>query len=212
MTVALPSPDPTRPADRSSTPRASDIAGTPDAELLESLLAAAVAGSDRALRDLLAEIRPMVLRYCRARLGRQETGLVSAEDVTQDVCLAVCAAVPGYQLKGLSFRAFVFGIAYHKITDTYRTIGRNLAEPVPELPEIAAVGDSPEQHVLAAELAARVDRLLGELSARQREVLEFRMLVGLTAEETAHIVGSTPGAVRVTQHRALARLRELTGS
>ena len=30
----------------------------------------------------------------------------------------------------------------------------------------------------------------------------------LAAEETAEAVGSTPGAVRVAQHRALARLRK----
>jgi RNA polymerase sigma-70 factor, ECF subfamily len=35
----------------------------------------------------------------------------------------------------------------------------------------------------------------------------LRIAVGLSAEETAQIVGSTPGAVRVTQHRALNRLR-----
>jgi RNA polymerase sigma-70 factor (ECF subfamily) len=35
----------------------------------------------------------------------------------------------------------------------------------------------------------------------------LRVVVGLSAEETAEAVGSTPGAVRVAQHRALARLR-----
>jgi RNA polymerase sigma-70 factor (ECF subfamily) len=33
------------------------------------------------------------------------------------------------------------------------------------------------------------------------------VVVGLSAEETAEAVGSTPGAVRVAQHRALGRLR-----
>jgi RNA polymerase sigma-70 factor, ECF subfamily len=33
-------------------------------------------------------------------------------------------------------------------------------------------------------------------------------VVGLSAEETAEAIGSTPGAVRVAQHRALARLRK----
>lgn len=176
---------------------------------IDTLLAAAVAGNSRALGDLLAEIRPMVLRYCRTRLGRQETGMASAEDVTQDVCLAVCTAIPGYQLKGLSFRAFVFGIAFHKLTDTYRAIGRNRSEPMAELPERAVPDDSPEQYALIAELAGVLDQLLDLLSPRQREVLELRIRVGLTADETAYVVGSTPGAVRVTQHRALQRLREL---
>jgi RNA polymerase sigma-70 factor (ECF subfamily) len=34
-------------------------------------------------------------------------------------------------------------------------------------------------------------------------------VVGLSAEETAEAVGSTPGAVRVAQHRALTQLRKL---
>ena len=33
------------------------------------------------------------------------------------------------------------------------------------------------------------------------------MQIAMSAEETAEAVGSTPGAVRVAQHRALARLK-----
>jgi RNA polymerase sigma-70 factor (ECF subfamily) len=40
-------------------------------------------------------------------------------------------------------------------------------------------------------------------------VLVLRVAVGLSAEEAAQAVGSTTGTVRVTQHRALARLRRL---
>ena len=42
---------------------------------------------------------------------------------------------------------------------------------------------------------------------KQREILVLRVVVGLSAEQTADAVGSTPGAVRVAQHRALSRLR-----
>ena len=52
-------------------------------------------------------------------------------------------------------------------------------------------------------------RLLEVLPAKQREIVVLRVVVGLSAEETADAVGSTPGAVRVAQHRALARLRRL---
>jgi RNA polymerase sigma-70 factor (ECF subfamily) len=51
------------------------------------------------------------------------------------------------------------------------------------------------------------------LPDKQREILLLRVVVGLSAEETAEAVGSTPGAVRVAQHRALTRLRkELSGA
>jgi RNA polymerase sigma-70 factor (ECF subfamily) len=178
-----------------------------DAPLLERLVADSVAGSSVARDRLLAEIHPLVLRYCRGRLGRQETVIGSADDVAQEVCLAVVGALPSYKIKGLSFRAFVYGIAAHKVTDAFRAIGRNRSEPMAELPDVAVTHDGPEQRLLAGELAERLGGLLHRLTPRQREVLILRIVAGLSAEEVAHIVGSTPGAVRVTQHRALNRLR-----
>ena len=133
----------------------------------------------------------------------------SADDVAQDVCMAVVGALPNYQLKGLSFRAFVYGIAAHKVTDAFRAIGRNRAEPVADLPDGPVTADGPEHRLLAAEMSARLGKLLAHLTPRQREVLVLRLAVGLSAEETAQAVRSTPGAVRVTQHRALGRLRKI---
>lgn len=179
--------------------------------VLAGLVPDAMAGDRRARDQLLAEIRPMVVRYCRARLGRQETGGDSPDDVAQEVCLAVLNALPTYPLKGLPFRAFVYGIAARKVTDTFRAIGRYRTEPVPELPDTPVLRGGPEQHALESELGEMVGRLLHLLTARQREVLVLRIAVGLSAEETAQAVGSTPGAVRVTQHRALNRLRGVIG-
>ena len=58
-----------------------------------------------------------------------------------------------------------------------------------------------------ADASARMDQLLSVLPEKQREILVLRIVVGLSAEETADAVGSTPGAVRVAQHRALTRLK-----
>lgn len=160
---------------------------------------------------MLAEIHPFVLRYCRGRLGRQESVTTSADDVAQEVCLAVVSALPSYCVRGLSFRAFVYGIAAHKVTDAFRAVGRNRTEPVPELPDAPTNGGGPECRLLACELNEQLSELLGLLTPRQREVLVLRVAVGLSAEETAAAVHSTAGAVRVTQHRALNRLRAALG-
>ncbi len=61
---------------------------------------------------------------------------------------------------------------------------------------------------MQGELSERMAVLLRVLPEKQREILLLRVVVGLSAEETAEAVGSTPGAVRVAQHRALARLRK----
>jgi RNA polymerase sigma-70 factor (ECF subfamily) len=75
---------------------------------------------------------------------------------------------------------------------------------VPDEPELDA---GPEQRAMREETTARLSELLQVLPVKQREILVLRVVVGLSAEETADAVGSTPGAVRVAQHRALTRLR-----
>lgn len=54
-----------------------------------------------------------------------------------------------------------------------------------------------------------VREALAALGDRQREVVVLRYFLGLTAAEVAALVGSTEGAVRVTTHRAINRLRDV---
>jgi hypothetical protein len=58
----------------------SEPAGQGEAEVtLNSLVARAVHGDQGATQELLATVRAMVLPYCRARLGRQQRVISSAE-------------------------------------------------------------------------------------------------------------------------------------
>jgi RNA polymerase sigma-70 factor (ECF subfamily) len=184
-------------------------ASAPDRSVIDKLIGAAVAGEVGARDRLLAEVHPLVLGYCRRRLGHRETVIGSADDVAQEVCLAVVATLHSYTVTSLSFRSFVYGIAANKITDAFRAMGRNRTDAVADLPDSPVVHDGPEQRLLAAELAERLHGLLHLLTPRQRDVVILRIAVGLSAEETADALGSTPGAVRVTQHRALNHLRAL---
>jgi RNA polymerase sigma-70 factor (ECF subfamily) len=81
------------------------------------------------------------------------------------------------------------------------------------LPERLSTDAGPEQIAIQSDSSARMTKLLAVLPEKQREILTLRIVVGMSAEETAEAVGSTPGAVRVAQHRALARLKaEIDGS
>ncbi|MBB5804347.1 RNA polymerase sigma-70 factor (ECF subfamily) [Saccharothrix ecbatanensis] len=176
---------------------------------LSELVDEALLGDPRAIGQVLARIQPLVLRYCRARVGSRERTLVSAEDIAQEVCLAVVSALGTYRYEPGSFLAFVYGIAAHKVADARRRAVRSRAEVVPELPDTPALEDGPEQRAMTGEMIGHVTQLLQKLPVRQREILVLRIAVGLSAEETAAAVGSTAGAVRVAQHRALARMREM---
>jgi RNA polymerase sigma-70 factor (ECF subfamily) len=60
------------------------------------------------------------------------------------------------------------------------------------------------------ELDARdADRLLAQLSDRQREIVRSISVESLSARETAQRLGMSEGAVRVALHRALKSLAAL---
>ena len=176
-------------------------------ERLNAVVAVAMAGDRDALGEVLKTIRPIVVRYCRARVGLMERSGLSAEDVAQEVCLAAVMALPRYRDRGRPFLAFVYGIAAHKVADAYRAAGRDLAYPTDSIPEHRSAEPDPEQAALEADSVTRMSELLEILPDKQREIVILRVVVGLSAEETAEAVGSSPGAVRVAQHRALARLK-----
>jgi RNA polymerase sigma-70 factor, ECF subfamily len=172
------------------------------------LVRLAVRGHPGATEALLERIRPMVVRYCRARLGRITGHYYVADDVAQEVCLAVLAALPRYRDMGRPFASFVFGIASHKVADAVRNASR-LAVPYEDLPDGPDERPGPEETVVACIEAERTRALLAQLPHHLRELLILRVVTGLSAEETGNVLGMSAGAVRVAQHRALARLRAL---
>jgi len=174
---------------------------------LAELTTRAVRGQPAAIESLLEHIRPMVVRYCQARLGRTTGHYHGADDVAQEVCIAVFAALPRYRDMGRPFASFVFGIASHKVADAVRAAAR-LAVPTEELPDRPDEQPGPEETVVAWLEAQRARALLAQLPAHLRELLILRMVSGLSAEETGNVLGMSAGAVRVAQHRALARLRQ----
>ena len=177
-------------------------------EGLGGLAARAARGDAGARDDLMALVRPIVHRYCRARLGRLPGSEHTADDVAQEVCIAVLSALPRYRDEGKPFEAFVFGVAAHKVADVGRSAVR-LPTPVDELPDSVDGSDDPETAVVRQDDNELARRLLEQLPPHLRELLMLRVAVGLSAEETGRALGMTPGAVRVAQHRALARLRAL---
>lgn len=164
-------------------------------------------GDPQAVSAVVAAIRPLVQRYCRFRLRGTDGAVLSAEDLTQEICFAVVTALPRYRNEGRPFQAFVYGVAANKIADAYRKAARNKSDSVADFPDLVCADPGPEQSVLDRESGARVRELLSVLPERQRRILYLRIVEGMSGEETAAALGCTVGSVRVGQHRALARLR-----
>ena len=158
---------------------------------------------------VLRALRPVILRYCRARLSHH-----AADDVAQEVCLALIAARHGQRdglPAGRTVTAYAFGIAQHKVADAMRASAR-LAMSVPDLRDIADHRPGPEETVLARWEGEQVRRALAQLPPPQRHLLLLRVVSGFTAAETGAVLGMSAEAVRVAQHRALAHMRKLLAS
>ena len=168
-------------------------------------LDAARSGDQAAADALLRELRPPILRYCLARLGPDR-----ADDVTQEVCLSVLTSLSRYEDRGLPFGAFAFRIAQRRVADAHRSAGRSRDDLVAEIPDTSPdSGPTPHEVAETREQMGVARRLLAELPDTQREVVLLRVAAGLSAQETADALGLTAGNVRVLQHRALNRLRQL---
>ena len=128
--------------------------------------------------------------------------------MAQEVCLALVSALPSYRDMGRPFGAFVFAIAAHKVADAARGAAR-APLPVPVLPDLPDRCLGPEETVVQSADARLARALLAHLPAAQRRLLLLRVVAGLSAEDTGYVLDMSPGAVRVAQHRALGRLREL---
>ncbi|WP_051951318.1 RNA polymerase sigma factor ShbA [Actinacidiphila yeochonensis] len=178
-----------------------------------ALVRRAVEGDQRAVHELLAAVHPLAERYCRTRLSRLPGDARHfVDDLAQEVCLAVLCALPRYRDLGRPFEAFVVSIAAHKVADLQRAAMRSPGStvvPSDEMPEKPDDSLGPEERALLNSDAAWARTLLARLPDHLRELVLLRVAVGLSAEETGRVLGMSPGAVRVAQHRALSRLRAI---
>lgn len=173
-------------------------------DALEPLVAGAQRGDRGAMDTLIRDLRPRVFRYVLARLLDPH----AADDVTQEVLMTTMSSLPRYVDQGRSVTAWVMGIAANKLSESRRASARRRDGVVETMPEQAGSPDlEPERAAIRLETARRVAAMLDTLPAPQAEILRLRVAAGLSAEETAAVLGMTPGAVRVAQHRALAKLR-----
>lgn len=177
---------------------------------LSHLARAAQRGGTQEVEALLARVREIAHRYARARLATYPGGQHLADDVTQDICLAILGALPRYRDTGRPFEAFVHGVASRKVADAQRAASRS---PVPtdELEDGVDEQPTPEDEAVRWSEVESATELLDQLPARLREIMLLRVASGLTAEETGAALGMTAGAVRVAQHRAVTKMRALAG-
>lgn len=170
---------------------------------------AARGGDALAYERLLAAIVVVVRPIARRRLSRIGLGASEAEDVVQEVLLAIHAKRHTWD-EGRPILPWVGAVVRYKVVDAVRRLAherrRHVDTPVEDwanlLPEC---GTDPDRAAVDAE------RALAVLSGREAGVVRAVALEGESAGETARRLGISEGAVRVALHRGLRRLAALAG-
>jgi RNA polymerase sigma-70 factor, ECF subfamily len=166
----------------------------PDGRERERALVRRARDGDRdAFGELYRIHLPAVARLVRFRVGRDD------EDTVSEVFLRAWRGLSAYRDTGVPFAAWLYGIARHVSIDELRRQGR--VETRDEIP------DRGVEPMTAEVLTLR--GAIDELPTEQRQVIELKYLVGLTNEEVAAAMATTPGAVNARQWRALKSLAEI---
>jgi RNA polymerase sigma-70 factor (ECF subfamily) len=170
----------------------------------ETVLAAARAGAEWALAVLYRDLQPPLLRYLQVQEAAE------ADDLASEVWLDVAAGLSRFEGDETSFRRWFFTIARRRVLDCRRQRSRRRTDPVPP-PAFAELQGSHdvEGEVLAAISTREALAHIAALPAAEAEVVALRVIADLDAKSVAAITGRTPGAVRVLQHRALKRLKDI---
>ncbi len=167
---------------------------------------AASGGDPAALDRLLRRVTPLVIRYARYRAADAAD---SPEDLAQDVCAALIGALPRYVDHGRPFMSFVYRIAANRVIDLRRERARTpVSIDHATLDDaIGPIAPSPEVLIEEPDGAAALQAALARLPDHSRLVVVLRVGYGVPAEVVARLTATAPATVRVTQHRALAALR-----
>lgn len=180
-----------------------------------NLAAASAARGDRAaLEQVLEAIRPMVTGHCRAKLAG-DLGTGGADAVAESVCTAILTGLPSRKDADQPFLSYVYEITVREVDLAQ---GQAAGDNITVLSDRRAArsakraqaygGTVADPGIIEGDASRRMRELLATLPEREREVLMLRLIGGLSAEEAAAALDSTPGVVRLDQHRAMRKLRE----
>jgi len=174
----------------------------------ESLIQRAKKGEPEAFEQLYEANFDRIYRYLLLKVRNR----ADAEDMTQQVFLKALESIGSFRWRGVPFSAWLFRIARNQAVDYFRKKSKQAMLPLDEARSVSMADIDP---VALAEQKLRIEQLAvacQSLSEAQREVISLRFAGGLSVAETAKAMGKSEGAVKVSQHDAIVKLRLILSS
>ncbi len=176
-----------------------------DAELLQTMQE----GGEDAFLALYRRWQAPIFRFALRMLGSR----TAAEDVTQEVFMAVIRDSRGYRSSRGSFGSWLYGIARHLIL---RTIERERASPAPpdaaegqaRIEGLRSPQGDPHDESVRRQRTERLRKAVLSLPVHYREVVVLCELHEMDYAEAAKSLGCSIGTIRSRLHRARSILAE----
>lgn len=183
------------------------------------------AGDRQALATLFDGYRGRLRTMLDLRMDRRLRGRVDSSDVLQEAFLASARKQESFgTTPTVSPYVWFRTIAAQCLVDAHRQhlgvaardAGREAskgwdaalcAEPITLVAQLVGSLSSPSQHAMRAEMQCRLEAVLNQMSAADREILALRHFEELSNDETAQLLGLKKAATSNRYVRALGRLR-----
>lgn len=152
-----------------------------------------------------------VYSYIAYRVGNNQ----DSEELVSQTFMKVVDHISSFESRHeLSFKAWLFKIAYSVVCDYYRQKKTKIrwiietAIPFEILPEIEASAFLPDDIVLRKESFANLHYLIGTLSSSQKEIIILHFFGDLSLKEISQVLGLPRGTVDSHMRRGLKSLKK----
>jgi RNA polymerase sigma-70 factor (ECF subfamily) len=164
------------------------------------LMRGAIAGDGAAYHRFLVAVAPYLRATARRQFARMGASVAEPEDIVQEVLLAIHLKRHTWD-SSRAIGPWIAAITRNKTIDMLRRRGRQTEIPIEDVVE-----QLPAEAAGGGEDARDVERMLGSLNPRQRDIIRSVSVNGASIREVADRLAMTEGAVRVALHRALKAL------
>lgn len=166
------------------------------------MMRAAIAGDGGAYQRLLSDLSRALRATVRRGLGGTGLSGSDAEDVVQEVILAIHLKRHTWD-QSKPIGPWIMAITRNKMIDEIRRRGRRTEVPIDGLLDVLEA--SGQDDAIHAYDAARV---LSGLKGKARDIVQAIAIDGATAKDVAQRLGMSEVAVRVQLHRSLKSLAD----
>lgn len=169
---------------------------------LKETLHRAQAGKEEAFTRLYDHYFERIYRFIYFRVSHKEL----AEDLTEDVFVKVFQSLKTLE-QAERFESWLYQIARNKVIDHYRS--KKVLVPLDEVEHTLEYETNIVDVVDLQTKQKLFIKLLRELTPEQQTVIKLKFLEDLDNETIAAMLNKQEGAIRVIQHRAITKLKEL---